>query len=56
MKWLLIALIVIPGHDYGCAERQGGEAYDLRPCAIFRFLASLARNPHVAVGVPAMAV
>ena len=60
MKWLLIALIVIPGTIADLLNAMGvkrnGEAYDFRPCSIFRLIASLARNPYVAVGVPAMAV
>ena len=60
MKWLLIALIVIPGTLADLLNAMGmkrnGEVYDFRPCAIFRLIASLARNPYVGVGVPAMAV
>ena len=60
MKWLLIGLIVIPGAIADVLNAMGmkrnGEVYDFRPCAIFRLIASLARNPYVGVGVPAMAV
>jgi drug/metabolite transporter (DMT)-like permease len=60
MKWLLIALIVIPSTIADVLNAKGmkrnGEVYDFRPCAIFRLIASLARNPCVSVGVPAMAV
>ena len=60
MKWLLIALIVIPGTIADLLNTMGmkrnGEVYDFRPFAIFRLIAALARNPYVAVGVPAMAV
>jgi hypothetical protein len=60
MKWLLIALIVIPGTIADVLNAKGmkrnGEVYDFRPRAIFRLIASLARNPYVGVGVPAMAV
>src|ERR1700680_3737529 len=60
MKWLLVALIVIPGKIADLLNALGmkrnGEVCDSRPCAIFRLIASLARNPYVGVGVPAMAV
>jgi drug/metabolite transporter (DMT)-like permease len=60
MKWLLIALIVIPGTIADVLNtigmRRNGEVYDFRPRAIFRLIASLARNPYVGIGVPAMAV
>src|SRR5580704_16278793 len=60
MKWLLIALIVIPGTIADLLNALGmkrnGEVYDFRPRAILRLIASLARNPYVSVGVPAMAV
>ena len=60
MKWLLIALIVIPGTLADLLNAMGmkrnGEVYDFRPSAIFRLIASLARNPYVCVGVPAMAL
>jgi bacterial/archaeal transporter family protein len=60
MKWLLIALIVIPGTIADVLNAKGmkrnGEVYDFRPRAILRLIASLARNPYVSVGVPAMAV
>jgi transporter family protein len=60
MKWLLIALIVIPGTIADVLNTMGmkrnGEVCDFRPRVIFRLIASLARNPYVAVGVPAMAV
>ncbi len=53
MKWLLIALIVIPGAIADLLNAMGmkrhGEVYDFRP-------RSLARNPFVCVGVPAMAI
>jgi len=60
MKWLLIALIVIPGAIADLLNAMGmkrhGEVYDFRPRAIVRLIASLARNPFVCVGVPAMAI
>ena len=60
MKWLLIALIVIPGTPADLLNTMGmkrnGEVCDFRPASIFRLIASLARNPYVAVGVPAMAL
>ena len=60
MKWLLMALIVIPGTVADLLNTMGmkrnGEVCDFRPASIFRLIASLARNPYVAVGVPAMAV
>ena len=60
MKWLLIALIVIPGTIADVLNAMGmkrnGEVCDFRPRAIFRLVASLARNPHVGVGVLALAV
>src|ERR1700681_3291933 len=60
MKWLLIALIVVPGTIADVLNTMGmkrnGEVYDFRPSAIFRLIASLARYPYVGVGVPAMAV
>ena len=60
MKWLLIALIVIPGTIADVLNAKGmkrnGEVCDFRSRAIFRLIASLARNPYVVVGVPAMAV
>lgn len=60
MKWLLIGLIVIPGTAADLLNTMGmkrnGEVCDLRPASIFRLIASLARNPYVAVGVPAMAL
>jgi drug/metabolite transporter (DMT)-like permease len=60
MKWLLVALIVIPGTIADLLNAMGmkrhGEVHDFRPHAIFRLTASLARNPYVAVGVPAMAL
>jgi len=60
MKWLLIALIVIPGTIADLLNTMGmkrnGEVYDFRPFAIIRLIASLARNPCVCVGVPAMAI
>jgi len=60
MRWLLIALIVIPGTIADVLNtmgmRRNGEVYDFRPYAILRLIASLARSPHLAVGVPAMAV
>ncbi len=60
MKWQLIALIVIPGTVADLLNTMGmkrnGEVCDFRPASIFRLIASLARNPYVAVGVPAMAV
>src|SRR6202165_1774401 len=60
MKWLLVALIVIPGTIADLLNTMGmkrnGEVHDFRPHAIFRLTASLARNPYVGVGVPAMAV
>jgi hypothetical protein len=49
MKWLLIALIVIPGTIADVLNtigmRRNGEVYDFRPRAIFRLIASLARSP-----------
>jgi bacterial/archaeal transporter family protein len=60
MKWLLIALIVVPGTIADVLNTMGmkrnGEVYDFRPRAIFRLIASLARNPYIGVGVLAMAV
>ena len=60
MKWLLIALIVIPGTVADLLNTMGmkrnGEVCDFRPSSIFPLIASLARNPYVAVGVPAMAL
>jgi drug/metabolite transporter (DMT)-like permease len=60
MKWLLIALIVIPGTAADLLNTMGmkrnGEVCDFRPASIFRLIASLARNPYVAVGMPAMAL
>jgi drug/metabolite transporter (DMT)-like permease len=60
MKWLLIALIVIPGTIADLLNAMGmkrnGEVHDFRPCAMIRLIASLARNPYVCVGVPAMAI
>ncbi len=60
MKWLLIALIVIPGTIADLLNAMGmkrnGAVYDFRPCAIIRLIASLARNPYVCVGLPAMAI
>ena len=45
MKWLLIALIVIPGTIADVMNAKGmkrnGEVYDFRPRAIFRLIASL---------------
>jgi drug/metabolite transporter (DMT)-like permease len=60
MKWLLIALIVIPGTVADVLNtigmRHNGEVCDFRPGSIFRLIASLAHNPYIAIGVPAMAV
>ena len=60
MKWLLIALVVIPGTIADLLNTMGmkrnGEVCDFRPSSIFRLITSLARNPYVAVGMPAMAV
>src|SRR3981081_3160231 len=60
MKWLLIALIVISGTVADLLNTMGmkrnGEVCDFRPGSIFRLIASLVRNPYVAIGVPAMAV
>ncbi len=60
MKWLLIALIVVPGTIADVLNTMGmkrnGEVCDFRPRAILRLIASLARNPYIGVGVPAMAV
>jgi drug/metabolite transporter (DMT)-like permease len=60
MKWLLIALVVIPGTIADLLNTMGmksiGEVCDFRPYAILRLIASLARNPYVAVGVLAMAI
>jgi uncharacterized membrane protein len=60
MKWLVMALIVIPGAIADLLNTMGmkrnGEVCDFRPSSIFRLIASLACNPYVAVGVPAMAI
>jgi drug/metabolite transporter (DMT)-like permease len=60
MKWLLIALIVIPGTIGDLLNtlgmRSNGEVCDFRPSAILRLIACLARNPYIAAGVLAMAV
>jgi drug/metabolite transporter (DMT)-like permease len=60
MKWLLVALIVIPGTVADLLNTMGmksnGEVCDFRPCAILRLVASLARSPYIAVGLLAMAV
>jgi bacterial/archaeal transporter family protein len=60
MRWLLIALIVIPGTLADVVNtigmKRNGEVCDFRPRSLFRLIASLARNPYVAVGVPAMAL
>jgi drug/metabolite transporter (DMT)-like permease len=60
MKWLLMALIVIPGTVADLLNTMGmkrnGEVCDFRPSSIFPLIASLARNPYVAVGLPLMAV
>ena len=60
MRWLLIALIVIPGTLADVVNtigmKRNGEVCDFRPLSLFRLIASLARNPYVAVGVPAMAL
>src|SRR6202022_3234085 len=60
MKWLLIALIVIPGTLADLLNAMGmkrnGAEYDFRPSAFFRLIVSPARNPYVCVGVPAMAL
>jgi drug/metabolite transporter (DMT)-like permease len=60
MKWLLVALIVIPGTVGDLLNtvgmRSNGEVCDFRPCAILRLITSLARSPYLAVGVLAMAV
>jgi len=60
MKWLLMALIVIPGTVADLLNTMGmkrnGEVCDFRPSSIFRLIASLARNLYVAVGLPLMAV
>jgi hypothetical protein len=41
MKWLLIALIVVPGTIADVLNTMGmkrnGEVYDFRPRAVFRF-------------------
>jgi uncharacterized membrane protein len=60
MRWLLIALIVLPGTIADVMNTLGmkrnGEVCDFRPRSIFRLIVSLARNPYIAIGVPAMAV
>jgi drug/metabolite transporter (DMT)-like permease len=60
MRWLLIALIVIPGTLADVMNtigmKRNGEVCDFRPRSILRLIASLVRNPYVAIGVPAMAV
>jgi uncharacterized membrane protein len=60
MKWLLIALTVIPGTAADLLNTVGmkrnGEVCDFRPSSILRLIVSLVRNPYVAIGVPAMAV
>ena len=60
MKWLLIALIVIPGTIADVLNTMGmkrnGQVKDFRPRALLRLIGSLLRNPYVVVGVPAMAI
>ena len=60
MRWLLIGLIVLPGTIADVMNTMGmkrhGEVCDFRPRSIVRLIASLARNPYIAIGVPAMAV
>lgn len=60
MKWLLIALVVIPGTMADVLNTMGmkrhGQVTDFRPRALIRLIGSLARNPYIVVGVPAMAV
>jgi len=60
MKWLLIAMIVIPGTIADVLNTMGmkrnGEVSDFRPRALLRLVSSLIRNPYIVIGVPAMAV
>jgi len=60
MKWLLIAMIVIPGTIADVLNTMGmkrnGQVTDFRPRALLRLIGSLMRNPYVVVGIPAMAV
>ena len=60
MKWLLIAMIVIPGTIADVLNTMGmkrnGQVTDFRPRALLRLIGSLMRNPYVVIGVPAMAV
>ncbi len=60
MRWVLLALIVIPGTIGDLLNTTGmkrhGEVCDFRPSAILRLIASLARNPYLAGGILSMAV
>lgn len=60
MRWVLLALIVIPGTIGDLLNTTGmkrhGEVCDFRPSAILRLIASLARNPYLGAGILSMAV
>ena len=60
MRWLLIALVVVPGTMADVLNtigmKRNGEVSDFRPGSILRLVVCLARNPYVAIGLPAMAV
>jgi drug/metabolite transporter (DMT)-like permease len=60
MRWLLVALVVIPGTIGDVLNSAGmkhqGELDDWSPRALLRFLAKLTHNWYILVGMPAMAL
>src|ERR1700757_1728722 len=60
MKWLLVALVVIPGTVGDVLNSAGmkriGELTDWSPAGLRRFAWDVARNWHILAGMPAMAL
>ena len=60
MRWLLVALIVLPGTVGDLLTTAGmkrhGEVNDFSPRGILRLCGQLARNPYIVTGIVAMAV
>jgi len=60
MKWLLVALVVVPGTVGDVLNSAGmkhqGELTDWSPRGLRRFLVRVAHNWYILVGMPAMAL
>ncbi len=60
MKWLLVALVVIPGTAgdllNSAAMKRHGEVNDWSPRGMLLLCHQLIRNPYLLAGIPAMAV